>query len=242
MTRHAFLALAAASSMLLPGFVVADEITLAAGSGFRRPVTELINEFSAQSGHRILQVYGHPGQIAAQARESQEIAVLCGDKAVLEKAPGMVFKNWVPLGRGKLVVAYRQGLALKDAKDLAGADFKRVGIPDQVNAIYGRAGRQFLDRAGLASAIDSRLVAVASVPQVTSYVAQGEVDAGFVNATDAIGAGDKIGGYVEVDQGLYDPVDVACGVREGASSPATEAFGVYLGTSGARAILDRYGL
>lgn len=198
--------------------------------------------FSTQTGHTILQVYGHVGQVIAQARESNEITLLCGDKAVFARADGIEFASWIPLGLGKLVVAYRSGLALDKAEDVTGESFKRIGIPDQANAIYGRAGRQFLERSGLAESVDPRLVPVATVPQVTGYVTSGEVDAGFVNATDAIGAGDNIGGYVEVDQSLYDPVEVACGVRAGVSSDVVEAFATYLGTDEARAVLNRYGL
>ena len=240
--RYAFPALAAASSLLFAGPAVADETTLAAGAGFRRPLAELATDFSARSGHKVLQVYGHVGQVIAQARESREITVVCGDKPTFAKAEGISFSTWVPLGQGRLVIAYRRGHELTKAGDLSGDHFRRIGIPDQVNAIYGRAGRQFLQRAGLAGAIDPRLVPVATVPQVTGYVSSGEVDAGFVNATDAIGAGTSIGGYVEVDQSLYDPVEVACGVRAGVSSPALDAFTAYLGTEPARAILERYGL
>lgn len=76
---------------------------------------------------------------------------------------------------------------------------------------------------------------------MTGYVTSGEVDAGFVNATDAIGAGDKIGGYVEVDASLYEPVEVACGVRAD-KSDVVDAFASYLETPDARAVLNRYGL
>ncbi|MGB3271639.1 MAG: hypothetical protein WBA66_01915 [Xanthobacteraceae bacterium] len=55
----------------------------------------------------------------------------------------------------------------------------------------------------------------------------GEVDAGFVNATDAIGTGNNIGGFVEVDAALYAPVEVVCGVRSfGKPSPATAKVAV----------------
>lgn len=242
MKRHILIAVAAASSLLGAELARADETTLAAGAGFRRPLAELAESFSTQSGHKILQIYGHVGQVIAQAKESNEITLLCGDKAVFARAEGIAFGDWIPLGLGKLVVAYRSGLALDKAENIAGEDFKRIGIPDQANAIYGRAGRQFLERSGLAKDIDPRLVPVATVPQVTGYVTSGEVDAGFVNATDAIGAGGNIGGYVEVDASLYDPVEVACGVRAGVSSDVVEAFAAYLRTDEARAVLDRYGL
>ncbi|MDH7799366.1 MULTISPECIES: molybdate ABC transporter substrate-binding protein [unclassified Beijerinckia] len=223
----------------------ADETTLAAGAGFRRPLADIATAYQAQSGHKILQTYGHLGQVIAQARESGQISILCGDAVVLQSAKGIAFARMARLGLGKLVVAYRKGVTLTKPEDLATASFARLGIPDQANAIYGKAGRQFLERAQLDKAIDPKLIAVATVPQVTSYVANGEIDAGFVNATDAIGAGDTIGGFIEVPDKFYDPVEVSCGVlaaAPAASTTATQGFIAFLETEPARKILQRYGL
>lgn len=236
-------AIASALALLSNTVARADEATLAAGAGFRRPITEVATAFEKQSGHKILQIYGHMGMVIAQARESGRISLVCGDRAVLDDAKGVAFNRMVKLGVGKLVVAYRKGLTLAKAEDLVRDDFKRIGIPDQTNAIYGKAGRQFLERAQLAAKINPKLVAVATVPQVTGYVASGEMDAGFVNATDAIGAANNIGGFVEVDPKLYDVVEVACGgVASAKDSPAVEGFITFLAAEPARAILSRYGL
>jgi molybdate transport system substrate-binding protein len=235
------LTLIAAAFGSLAGTAWADEITLAAGAGYRRPIAELAAAYEKQSGDKVLQIYGHMGQVLAQARESNQIGMVCGDRVVLERAKDVTFGAVARIGVGKLVVAYRKGIMLAKPEDVAGPEFKRIGIPDQANAIYGKAGRQFLERSGLAAAIDPRLVAVATVPQVTSYVVSGEVDAGFINVTDAIGAGDGIGGYVAVDATLYDGIEIACGVSAPAAKPA-EAFAKFLDTKQARAILQRYGL
>jgi len=233
--------LTAAAVVLLLGPAAAEETTLAAGAGYRRPIAEVAAAYEQQSGDKILQIYGHMGQVLAQARESGQIAIVCGDRTVLERAQGVTFERMVSLGFGKLVVAYRKGLSLNKAEDIAGPDFKRIGIPDQASAIYGKAGRQFLERSALAATIDARLIAVATVPQVTSYVASGEVDAGFVNATDAIGAAANIGGFVAVDKGLYDPVEIVCAVRA-PTTKAAEGFVGFLGSAPVREILNRYGL
>lgn len=223
--------------------VLAAEFTVASGAGFRRPIGELALAFERATGDDVAQVYGHLGQVIAQARESRVISMVCGDRVVLEAAPGLSFASCPRLGFGRLVVAYRKGLRLSDAGELAAPELQRIGIPDQKNAMYGKAGRQFLDRSGLAAQVDRKLLPVATVPQVTSYVVSGEIDAGFVNATDAIGAGRNIGGYVEVDPGLYDPIEIVCGVVSGAAhSEAVQRFAAWLASDEARAILQRHGL
>jgi molybdate transport system substrate-binding protein len=222
---------------------MAEEITVAAGAGYRRPLAEVAAAFEKSKGDRVLQVYGNMGQVLAQTRESEKISVVCGDQAVLKKAKGVSFDRMLPLGKGRLVVAYRKGMTLAKPQDIANDTFKRIGIPDQTNAIYGKAGRQFLAHEHLAEKVDPKLIAVATVPQVAGYVASGEVDAGFMNATAAIAGGDNFGGFVEVDPKLYEPIEIACGIVTAAKDSATaDSFAKFLGSEPARAILARYGL
>lgn len=217
----------------------AGDLTVAAGAGYKRPVAEVVAAYAAGGHGNIGQIYGNMGQVIGQARESGQIGMVCGDRRVLEGAEGLHFTRFVPLGAGKLVVAWRKGLALDTPEALADASITRIGIPDEKAAIYGRAGRQFLDRAGLAEAVGPRLVTVATVPQVTAYLASGDIDAGLMNATDAIGAGDQIGGWRAVDAGLYDPIAIACGVLD---ETAASGFAAFLETPKAAAILKRHGL
>lgn len=220
----------------------AEEITVAAGAGFRRPIAEVAAAYEKASGNKVLQTYGHLGQVLAQARESGQIAVVCGDEAVLKPAKNLAFNRFAPLGYGKLVIAYRKGLKLDKPEDITSETFKRIGIPDQTSAVYGKAGRQFIERAKLAN-VDAKLVMVATVPQVTSYVVSGEVDAGFINATDAMGVGSNIGGFVEVPASFYDPAAIVCGVLEARkASAAANGFADFLTGGEARAILTRHGL
>lgn len=246
MSKQGFLAVALVGIALTGAFTTpagADEFTLGAGAGFRRPISEIAAAYEAVSGHRVLQTYGHLGQVFAQARESGRISLVCGDKAALDVAPGLSFARMARLGLGKLVIAYRKGVVLSGPTDIAKAEIKRIGIPDQAQAVYGKAGRQFLERSGLGAKVDARLVAVATLPQVTSYVASGEIDVGFVNATDAIGAAANIGGYIEVPADLYDPVEVVCAIVASTKDTATAAgFADFLATERARAIRQRYGL
>jgi len=237
--RGATLAAALVASV---GVASADEATLAAGAGFRRPLADVATAYEKASGNRILQIYGHMGQVIAQARESGQIALVCGDQSVLKDAKGVTFERFARLGLGKLVVAYRKGVTLAKAEDITAEGVKRVGTPDQANAIYGKAGQQFMERTKLTEKIAPKLVKVSTVPQVTSYVISGEVDAGFINATDAIGAGTNIGGFVEVKPHLYDPVEVSCGAVAGKASKAADGFMSFLATPQAREILVRYGL
>ncbi|MFD2173532.1 molybdate ABC transporter substrate-binding protein [Rhodobacter lacus] len=218
--------------------VFAEGLTIAAGAGYRRPMAQAFAAFEAESGAAVGQVYGNMGQVLGQARESGQIAMVCGDRKVLAKAEGLTFTRFVPLGAGKLVVAFRNGVTLAAPEGITDPEITRVGIPDAKAAVYGKAGRQYLSQSGLAEAVAPKLVEVQTVPQVTAYLTAGEVDAGFLNITDAIGAGPAIGGYVPVDPALYDPIEIACGVL----SPAAEGFAAFLESPAGHAIMEANGL
>lgn len=221
------------------GGVQAAEFTLAAGAGYRKPVAEAVAAFESATGGKVGQVFGNIGQITAQARESGVIGMICGDRAQLEKAQGLTFQRFIPFGTGKLVVGYRKGLTLRAPEDIAANDIQRIAIPDEKAAIYGIAGRQYLQSAGLAAAVDPKLITVATVPQVTAYLARGEVDAGLLNATDALGAGDSIGGFLPVDPAHYKPIRIDCGVL---NEQQSAAFATFLQSDTVKQIVARYGM
>mgnify|MGYP000152537472 CR=1 FL=1 len=218
---------------------LAEDFTLAAGAGYKRPLAEAVAAFAAAGHGEVGQIYGNMGQVIGQARESGKIDIVCGDQKVLDKAEGLSITRFVPLGKGKLVVAWRKGLTLSAPESLADAAITRIGIPDEKSAIYGRAGRQYLDRAGLADSVADRLLTVATVPQVTAYLGSAEIDVGLMNLTDALGAGEKIGGWLLVDPGLYDPIIISCGMMD---EKVAAGFAAFLETPEARAIMERHGL
>lgn len=84
---------------------------------------------------------------------------------------------------------------------------------------------------------------MATVPQVSAYLTSGEVDAGFVNLTEALALSGRIGGYRELDPGLYDPIRIVAGVIRGRENrPGVAELAAFLETPEARAALARHGL
>lgn len=222
---------------------LADTLLLAAGAGYRRPVGELAQRFETQSGVHVEQIYGNLGAVIAQARQSGQVALICGDLSYLEKVQGLAFTRFLALGDGRLVLAWRQGLALKAPAALGAADFARIAVPDGKAAIYGIAAGEFLQQSGLAAPLAGKLQVVATVPQISAYLISGEVDAGFINLTEALAIRDKIGGYLEIDPATYAPIHIVAGVVDGfATQPGLVRFGQFLETPEARAILKKHGL
>lgn len=221
----------------------AESLAVAAGAGYKRPLGELGQAFERSSGIAVEASFGNMGQVMAQAQQSDRIILVFGDRAFLERAAGMRFARYLPVGTGRLVLAWPPGSPVRGVDDLARPEVARIALPDPRHAVYGMAARQFLERGGRMASLQSRLLTVATVPQVSAYLASGEVDAGFINLTDALGVRDRLGGFVEVDADAYEPIQIVGGVvagREGA--PTLARFEAFLASPAAREILIRHGL
>lgn len=221
----------------------AETLILAAGAGYKRPVTELVRNFESANNIKIEEFYGNMAQILTQSRQSGKVALILGDLDFLQKTTAVNFSSFIPLGNGKLVLAYAKGKNLKNPETLLDPAFERIALPDTKNAVYGKAAEEFLNKNGLADRIKNKLMVVSTVPQVSAYLISGEVDAGFINLTDALGIKDKIGGFITIDPQSYSTIKIVAGVVKDAEiNPAVNAFTNYLNTAPARATLEKYGL
>lgn len=221
--------------------VRADSLLIASAAGYRKPLMALIQQFSTTHDIKVEASFGHMKQIETQARQNPDIALLVGDRAFLE--PMELASRYERLGAGKLVLIYARPLALSSLDDLKKDEVARFATPDQTRAIYGNAAMQCLRNTGLLEAVRAKMVESDTVPQVGTYVALGEMDAGFVNLTEALGQGSKIGGYVIAPASCYTPIEISMAVMEHhADNPAVKAWADFVATPPAREILAKYGL
>jgi len=241
MSIHRLLVLIFALLLVRPA--LAETLLIGAGAGYKRPVSELSAAFKKKTGIRVEQIYGHMGGVISQAKQSGQVAVIFGDLSYLSKAEGIAFSKFLPLGDGRLVVAWPKGSDLKSPAALTEPRFARIAIPDTKSAIYGIAATEFIQRNNLAAALKDKLQVVATVPQVSAYLISGEVDAGFINLTEALGIKDKIGGYLELDQNYYNRIRIVGGVVDGfGEQPAVLQLQQFVETPEARSILEKHGL
>ena len=220
----------------------AQALTIAAGAGYRRPVTELVQRFQSDTGMKVDLVFGNMGQVISQIQGGAPVDLMLGDRAFLKQS-GLDIVSLSDLGQGRLVLAYAKGANLASPQDLARPGIRRLAIPDQAKAIYGKAGREFLERAGLAEAVRDKLLVVGAVPQVSTYLISGEVDAGLLNLTDVLGIQDKIGGYLVIDPRLYDPIQIVVGLLNRApQADQARRFLEFMASPAARQIVAAHGL
>lgn len=139
-----------------------------------------------------------------------------------------------------MIVPASGSLGLKSVADLGRADVKRITLGNPVSVPVGRYTRDALEKAGEWKIAQSKAVLANNVRQALDYVARGEVDAGFVFATDAAIMPDK----VKVVQALRSPVPVrypiALVARKG-RSPEARSFVRYVLSAEGQKILAKYG-
>jgi molybdate transport system substrate-binding protein len=124
--------------------------------------------------------------------------------------------------------------------DLAKAEVKRIAIgkPEVVPA--GRYARDILHANNVWDELQPKFIYSDTARQALDYVARGEVDAGFVYATDALIAKDKVTVVSELNtkRPVLYPVAVVASSKRGALA---QKFIDYLLTPEAQAVLARYG-
>lgn len=120
------------------------------------------------------------------------------------------------------------------------AAVRRVAIGKPATTPVGRYARQALESAKLWDALEPKFVHGDSVRQLLDYVARGEVEAGFVYATDAAGMADKVRTVQRVDG--HAPVRYPAAVTADSRQPAAahEFLAFLLGTT-AQDVLGKAG-
>jgi len=199
---------------LFQSSALAEPLTLAAGAGYKRPLSEIIQTYETSGGAKIDQIYGNMSQVIMQAKATGSIAFVVGEAAFL-KSSGLEFSSFHDLGQGVLVIAFGKKLKLEQPEDLLKPEVAKVAMPDEKHAIYGKAAKEFLQETGLMDKIEKKLLVVSTVPQVSAYLISGDVEAGFINLTDALYIKDKIGGYLTPVRTSYTPIKLVLGVIKG---------------------------
>ncbi|MEX8517389.1 MAG: molybdate ABC transporter substrate-binding protein [Leptothrix sp. (in: b-proteobacteria)] len=139
-----------------------------------------------------------------------------------------------------LIVPASGGVPVAGLADLSGAAVKHIALGKLATVPVGRYTKQSLDAAKLWSALEPKLVYADSVRQVLDYVARGEVEAGFVYATDAAVMADKVKTVLRVEG--HAPVRYPAALTsEGKQKAAAADFLAFLLSAPAQAALGKAG-
>ncbi|MEP6874551.1 MAG: molybdate ABC transporter substrate-binding protein, partial [Burkholderiales bacterium] len=139
-----------------------------------------------------------------------------------------------------MIVPSDSALGLTVAADLQKPEVRRVAIGNPASVPVGRYTKGSLEASGLWSAIEPKAVLAQSVRQALDYVARGEVEAGFVYATDAAIMKDKVKVVARIPTETSITYPVAA-VNPSPNPDAARKWLAFLLTPTAQAVLARHG-
>ena len=143
-------------------------------------------------------------------------------------------------GRLVLIVPTDRHASVQRLQDLARPEIRRIAMGRTATVPAGRYARQAIDALRLWPSLQQKIVAGDSVRAVLEAVAGGDVDAGFVYATDAAGAGPRVRVVQVLDTAT--PVRYPATVVAASGQPAlARDFVLFLNQPAARAIFERHG-
>lgn len=244
-SKSAVAMLLAAATMGLSSIAWAGTVSVTTGAGYVPMVKELAAAYRAKTGNTVVENYGgNVGQMLAQVEAGNGVNIVISDKGTLNKVKTNVkFTKFDKLGTTPLVFIWKKGANIKGPQDIATGKVASLAYPDPKATVYGRAAAAYLASSeGLKKAAAKKEMRIATVPQVFSYVAQGEVDAGFVNRLVVRKGAAKLGGSVEVKTGYPTIEMVAATVKGGKDAKDVKAFVSFLQSKDAKPILKKHGL
>jgi molybdate transport system substrate-binding protein len=227
------------------GARAAQEIVVSAAASMTNAFTQVGKDFeSANPGVKLLLNFGASGSLLQQIAQGAPVDVFASaDLETMDKArqKGLVAAPSIKdFAENELVLITPKGSAVKGLKDLNGESVKRIAVGKPETVPAGHYAKEALEKNGMWSGLEPKFIYAEHVRQVLDYVARGEVDAGFVYATDAAIAADKV--KVVCDVGGHKPIVYPIAVVSSAKNPALAGkFIEYVLGGKGQAVLAKYG-
>lgn len=184
---------------LMSGAVLAADITVSAAASLTNAFKEVAQTFEQQNpGAKVLLNFGASGALLQQMAKGAPVDVFASaDQETMDQAEqqGLILtsgrRDFV---RNTLVVVVPKGsnIAMRALKDLTQNAVQKVAIGNPASVPVGRYSQHALEAVKLWPAIQAKAINTQNVRQSLDYVARGEVEAGFVYATDALVQKDKV--------------------------------------------------
>lgn len=230
------------------GAAYADTFSVAVAANFTAPMQKIATAFEADTGHKAELSFGATGKFYAQITHGAPFQVLLSaddtTPARLEREGKAVAHSRFTYAIGTLVLWSAQPGTV-DAKGdvLKSGDFKHLAIANPKLAPYGAAALQVMEKLGVATALQPRLVQGENIAQTFQFVSTGNAQLGFVALSQVMADGKiRSGSAWQVPASLHEPIrQDAVLLMPGKDSAAASALLTYLRGSKARAIIQSYG-
>ncbi len=229
--------------------VSAQELTLSVAISMKEAVEEISGLFTkAHPGLTIRHNFGASGDLQKQIEAGAPVDVFVSAAArqmdELEAKRFVVTASRRVFARNVLIAVAPADSRLDLSRPAALVDPKvtRIAIGNPKTVPVGQYAEESLRALGLWERVHPKLVFAENVRQVLDYVSRGEVDAGFVYATDAATRAGRVKEVFRPSEDTYRPVVYPAAVVAGSREPAlAAAFLDVLVSRDGQAVLRRRG-
>ena len=225
----------------------AGEILVSAAASLTNAFTALAAHYeAAHPGTRVLTTFGASDVVLRQIIQGAPADVFASaDQTAMDKAvdaQAVDPSTRVNFARNEvvLIVPADNPRQITSLADLHKPGVTRIALGNPASVPVGRYTQAALEKAGAWDTVKAREILGENVRQVLSYVERGEVDAGFVYATDAAILQDRVKVIQPVDTPEPVSYPVALVQRDGRAPEAAD-FLKYLRSAEGRSVLARFG-
>ncbi len=177
---------------ITPGTTVPETITVSAAASLTEAFTDIAAQFENENpGTNVSLNFGSSGSLRMQIEGGAPVDVfasadekqmnMLGNKSLIVNSSRKDFTN----NSLVLIVPENSTLNITSIQDLTDPKVQKIGIGNPDTVPVGGYTKTALTEAGLWSQLENKTIPGEDVKQVLVYVERGEVDAGFVYATDA---------------------------------------------------------
>ena len=242
------LLIACISTLLISVAAHAAEVKLAVAGNFAQPMKEIAAEFEKDTSHKINLTQGATGKFYAQITNGApfEVFLSADDETPtkLVKEGKAVAGTQFTYAIGRLVLWSPDEKLVDQGGGVLKTDkFKFLSIANAKVAPYGRAAVQTMQKLGVLTAIEPRVVQGESITQTHQFVTTGNAQLGFVALSQVWDSGKiKSGSAWIVPEDMHEQLkqDIVL-LNPGKDSKAALALVEYLKSDKAKKIIDRYG-
>ena len=235
-------------SLLVIGSAHAAEVKVAVAANFAQPMKDIAAEFEKDTRHKINLTQGATGKFYAQITNGAPFEVfLSADDETPEKLvregkaiAGTQFTYAI----GRLVLWSPDEKLVDQGGGVLKTDrFKFLSIANAKVAPYGRAAVQTMQKLGILTVLEPRVVQGESISQTYQFVTSGNAQLGFVALSQVWDSGKvKSGSAWIVPEDMHEQLkqDIVL-LNTGKDSRAAAELLDYLKSDKARKIIERYG-
>jgi len=240
---------ALAISILVASGARAQEVTLSVAISLKEVTEDLGRTYmAAHPGVTLRYNFGASGDLQKQIEAGAPVDVFLSaaqrQMDDLEKQKLIIASTRRAFARNVLVVVKPadSSVDLSKVNDLLESRIVHIAIGNPKTVPAGQYAEESLRALGLWDRVQPKLVFAENVRQVLDYVARGEVEVGFVYATDAATRAQGVKEAFRAPDDSYRPVVYPGAVVAASKQPAlAQAFLDLLASPQGRAVLSRFG-